>query len=159
MLLPEFIQSLAGENQGGTETNALVADYLSGQVQSTVFRGLERELERKLGLENLTLQYDLGKNFRQALGASDQQNSNSTTPAWQVGFTKGFFDRIYLNMNYSQFSQTSNQQQIPSQQIFNYQLTYKLTPIWSIIYYREPTSFTELTSGYQKGTLSAGFSF
>jgi hypothetical protein len=34
-----------------------------------------------------------------------------------------------------------------------------LSPIWSIIYYREPISLQELPSGYQKVTLKAGFSF
>ncbi|MBU0671610.1 MAG: hypothetical protein KJ732_01125, partial [Candidatus Margulisbacteria bacterium] len=63
---------------------------------------------------------------------------------------------FYLEINYSQYGAEAEN---PMEETFDYQLTYKLSPIWSIIYYREPTSPQEITTGYQKMTLKAGFSF
>ena len=72
MLLPDFIKSLAGIGQPGTESqadaNAVVADYLSSRVQSLLFRGLEREAEQRLGLESLTLEYNFGPKIGEAMG-------------------------------------------------------------------------------------------
>ncbi|MBU0671836.1 MAG: translocation/assembly module TamB domain-containing protein, partial [Candidatus Margulisbacteria bacterium] len=76
MLLPDFIKSLAGVGQGDeseVDANAVVADYLSSRLQTVVFRGLERELEQKLGLESLTLEYNFGKDVRQAMGISERR--------------------------------------------------------------------------------------
>ncbi|MDD5594040.1 MAG: translocation/assembly module TamB domain-containing protein, partial [Candidatus Margulisbacteria bacterium] len=164
MLLPDFIKSLAGVNQpGGTgqavETNAVIADYLSSRVQSLLFRSLEREAEQRLGLESLTLAYNLGPKIGEAMGVKDIKGLDQAKPAWSVGFVKGFFDRLYINVRYAQGSdQAANTTTTVSQTIFNYELTYKLTPIWSIIYYREPSSLSQPTTGYQKITLAAGFS-
>ncbi|MBI5399729.1 translocation/assembly module TamB domain-containing protein [Candidatus Saganbacteria bacterium] len=159
MLLPDFIKSLASPGKGGVNTNVVIADYLTSQLQTAVFRGLERQLEQRLGLESLTLEYNFGKNIRQTLGIDDQKSLEGDKPDLKVGFAKGLFDKFYINVNYTQFSQLRNQAQNPTQQVFNYQVTYKLNPIWSIIYYREPISLQELTSGYQKVTLKAGLSF
>ncbi|MCU0640846.1 MAG: translocation/assembly module TamB domain-containing protein [Candidatus Margulisbacteria bacterium] len=168
MLLPDFIKSLAGigrpeqVNQEKSDTNAIVADYLSSRVQSLLFRGLEREVESKLGLESLTLEYNFGPRFREAMGIRDIKGFESEKPAWSVGFVKGFFDRLYVDVRYSQaMEQTSSSASEGSAAAtsFNYQLTYKLTPIWSIIYYREPLSMQQVSTGYSKLTLKAGFSF
>ncbi|MFC1568200.1 translocation/assembly module TamB domain-containing protein [Candidatus Margulisiibacteriota bacterium] len=156
MLLPDFIKSLTGVGKGeDVDTNVVVADYLSSRVQTFLFRGIERDLELRLGLESLTLEYNLGKDVRQAMGVTDRRVLEGERPDWRVGFVKGFFDKFYLDVNYSQFGTEAD----TAQQIFNYELTYKLSPIWSIIYYREPISLQELTSGHQKLTLKAGFSF
>ncbi|MDD4178519.1 MAG: translocation/assembly module TamB domain-containing protein, partial [Candidatus Margulisbacteria bacterium] len=162
MLLPDFIKSLAGIGQEGektqVDTNAVVADYLSSRVQTILFRGLERELEQKLGLESLTLEYNLGPKVKEAMGVRDVKGFTETKPTWSVGFVKGFFDRLYIDMRYSEgVSQTSSGSGANSN--FNYQLTYKLTPIWAIIYYREPMNLSDFAAGYQKVTLKAGFSF
>ncbi|MFA4906530.1 MAG: hypothetical protein WC645_08515, partial [Candidatus Margulisiibacteriota bacterium] len=77
-------------------------------------------------------------------------------PAWSVGFVKGFTDRLYIDVRYSQgMEQTTG---TAAKTSINYQLTYKITPIWSIIYYREPISLQEISTGYQKVTLKSGFS-
>jgi autotransporter translocation and assembly factor TamB len=166
LLLPDFIKSLAGLGQGQpgtanpTDTNAVVADYLSSRMQTLLFRGLEREVEQKLGLESLTLDYNFGPKMREALGSRDTRSyAGEEKPAWSVGFVKGFFDRLYIDVRYSQpMDQTGTNVSAAATQ-FNYQLTYKLSPIWSIIYYREPATLTTVTTGYQKVTLKAGLSF
>jgi autotransporter translocation and assembly factor TamB len=163
MLLPDFIKSLAGigQTQGAGEnnvdSNAVVADYLNSRVQSILFRSLEREAEQTLGLESLTLEYNFGPKIGEALGVRDIKGFEQQKPAWSVGFVKGFFDRLYIDVRYAQ----GTDQPSPTtygQTLFNYQLTYKLTPIWSIIYYREPNSLSNPATGYQKMTLKAGFS-
>jgi hypothetical protein len=160
LLLPEFIRSLAGLNRQGekttVDTNVIVADYMTSRMQSMLFRGLERQLEQKLGLESLTLEYNFGPKLKEAMGIKDDKGfAQEEKPAWTVGFVKGFFDRLYIDVRYSQgMAQTTAP---PAATMFNYQLTYKLSPIWSIIYYREPVSLTEIATGYQKVTLKAGF--
>jgi hypothetical protein len=159
LLLPDFIKSLTGISQGGetsgVDTNLILADYLSSRVQTILFRGIEREAEQRLGLESLTLEYNLGPKVREAMGVKETRGFEEEKPAWSVGFVKGFFDRLYVDVRYSQaMQQTGSSSQ---QNTFNYQLTYKISPIWSIIYYREPISLNEITTGYQKVTLKAGF--
>ncbi len=156
MLLPDFIKSLTGISKGEeVDTNVVVADYLASRVQTFIFRGLERELEQTLGLESLTLEYNFGKDVRQAMGVKETRLLEGEKPDWRVGFVKGFFDKFYLDVNYARFGSETE----IAEETFNYQLTYKLSRIWSIIYYREPISLQELTSGFQKVTLKAGFSF
>jgi hypothetical protein len=156
MLLPDFIKSMTGISRGEkVDTNAVVADYLNSRLQSYVFRGIERELEQKLGLESLTLEYNFGKDIRQAMGVNERRVLEGERPDWRVGFVKGFFDKFYLDVNYAEFGTETE----AVQGTFNYQLTYKLSRIWSIIYYREPISLQDLNTGYQKVTLKAGFSF
>jgi hypothetical protein len=165
MLLPDFIKSLAGIGKGeGTDqakvdTNVVVADYLSSRVSTLLFRGIERQVEQKLGLESLTLEYNLGPKVREAMGIKEIKGFETEKPAWSVGFVKGFFDRLYIDVRYSQgMEQAPSSGGSAATTSFNYQLTYKLSPIWSIIYYREPLSLTDVTTGYQKITLKAGFS-
>jgi hypothetical protein len=159
MLLPDFIKSLAGigrpEETGKVDTNVVVADYLTSRVQTILFRGIERAAEQRLGLESLTLEYNLGPRVREAMGIKEQKGFEEEKPAWSVGFVKGLFDRLYIDVRYSQGGEQSTGSSAKTS--INYQLTYKLSPIWSIIYYREPMSLTEITTGYQKVTLKAGF--
>lgn len=158
LLLPDFIKSITGVNKGqesGVNSNAVVADYLASRVQTYVFRGLERDLEQKLGLESLTLDYNFGKDIRSAMGVGDSRMAVEQRPDWRVGFVKGFFDRLYVDVKYFQYAGETSAQAAA----FNYQLTYKLSPIWAIMYYREPMSLQDLNSGYSKVTLKAGFSF
>ena len=89
------------------------------------------------------------------MGVTERRVLEGEKPDWRVGFVKGFFDKFYIDVNYAQFA---TQTEI-AQETFNYQLTYKLTPIWSIIYYIEPVSLQEPVSGYEKVTLKVGFSF
>ena len=160
LLLPDFIKSLAGVGQpgGNTETNAVIADYLSSRVQSLLFRSLEREAEQRLGLESLTLEYNLGPKIGEAMGVRDITGFDQTKPAWSVAFVKGFFDRVFISVRYAQGADQMSSTTTAAQSNFNYELTYKLTSIWSIIYYQEPATQSQPTE-YQKLTLAAGFSF
>lgn len=163
MLLPDIIRSLIGVNktEGGSQekvdTNVFLADYLTSQVQTFLFRRVERELESRLGLESLTLEYNVGKDIRQAMRVRETVPLGEEKPDWRVGFVKGFFDKIFIDVRYSQWLGESAASSAKIS--INYQLTYKLSPIWSIIYYREPLSIQDLATGYQKITLKAGFSF
>jgi len=161
MLLPDFIKSLAGLNQknastSNASTNAVVADYLTSRVQTVLFRGLQREIEQALGLESLTLEYNFGPKIREAMGINDPISQITEKPTWTVGFVKGFFDRLYIDVRYSQGANGSTTGS--NTNYFNYQLTYKLNPTWSIIYYREPINVSDIAAGYQKMTLKAGYS-
>ena len=159
MLLPDFIKSLTGISQGQdsqVDTNVVVADYLSSRLQTWAFRAVEREVEQRLGLESLTLEYNFGKEVRQGMGIEEERTVEGEKPDLRVGFVKALSDRLFVDFKYSQYAQNVSETGRP--EIFNYQLTYKLSPIWSIIYYREPISLRELTSGYEKVTLKAGLS-
>ena len=156
LLLPDFIKSATGiERDSQVDANAVVADYLHSRLQTFIFRGVERQLEQALGLESLTLEYNFGQDLRRALGAQDVARVEK--PAWGVGFVKGFFDRFYIDVRYRQTMEQQTGAEIPN--TFNYQITYKLTPIWSFSYYREPLSLYDLNTGYSKTTLKAGHSF
>jgi hypothetical protein len=160
MLLPDFLKSLTGISKGSesaVNTNAIIADYVSSRLQTWAFRSLEREFEKRLGVDSLTLEYNFGKDVRQALGVTEVRTIDKEKPDWRVGFAKRLFDQLYIDMRYSQYAKVESSTDVS--QIFNYQLTYKLTPIWSIIYYREPVSLQDLTSGNQKVTLKAGAAF
>ncbi|MFA5839593.1 MAG: translocation/assembly module TamB domain-containing protein [Candidatus Margulisiibacteriota bacterium] len=157
MLLPDFIKSLTGVSQGsstGVDTNAILADYLASRLQTMIFSGMQRNLAQSLGLESLTLEYNFGKDLRQRMGVSNTSVIEVEKPDWRVGIAKGFFDRLFIDVRYAQYTPEILNTGLYSS--FNYQLTYKITPIWSIIYYREPMSLTDLTSGYSKVTLKAG---
>jgi len=164
MLLPDFIKSLAGigrsdgQSQPQVDANAVVADYVSSRVQAFLFRGLERQIEQKLGLENLILDYNLGPKMKEAMGVKDVKGFEYQKPTLSVGFVKGFFDRLYIDMRYVQgMNQVLGKSAMVSS--FNYQLTYKITSICSIMYYSEPSNLTEISPGYQKLTLQFGMPF
>jgi len=162
MLLPDFIKALVGVGQPEeagkpkVDTNLVLADYLNSWGQTILFRSLEREAEKTLGLESLTLEYNFGPQLREAMGVKKEPAGfEEEKPAWTVGFAKALFDRLYVDVRYSQGTEQAKGSTAST--TFNYQLTYKISPIWSIIYYREPASLTELITGYQKVTLKAGF--
>src|SRR3989339_90282 len=157
LLLPDFVKSAMGlnnESLSNVETNAVVADYLNSRLQTVVFRGIERQLEQVLGLESLTLEYNFGKDLRKALGAKD--TSQAQTQSLGVGFVKEMFDRFYIDIKYARFEDSGNQS---STEYFNYQLTYRLTQVFSFSYYREPLSINEPISGFSKTSLKATFGF
>jgi len=158
MLLPDFLKSLTGinrENNSQVNTNAVIADVLNSRAQSFIFRGLERSLEQQLGLDSLTLEYNFGKDLRQAMGVQETRSFEERKPDWRIGFVKGFFDRLFIDVKYAQVMESAD----IARTTLNYQISYKLSPICSIMYYQEPISPQQNYAGNQKMTLSAGFSF
>ena len=152
LILPDYIRTLTGAQKGEVNTNSVVADYLNSRLQSLVFRNLERGIEKTLGLESLTLEYNFGDDIRHALGVQDSQKSGVG-----VGFVKGFFDKFYIDVRYSQGEVLNPESS--AQESLNYQITYKLTSIWSLVYYSEPATVYDPNSGYYKYTLRAGYYF
>ncbi|MFA4904909.1 MAG: site-specific tyrosine recombinase/integron integrase [Candidatus Margulisiibacteriota bacterium] len=155
MLLPDFVKSMTGVEKGrAADGNVVVADYLNSRLQTVVFRGVERQLETALGLESLMLDYNFGSDIQRTMGinGSGAQRSNLG-----VGFIKGFFDKLYIDVRYSQGVNMAAAA-TPLQTV-NYQLTYKLTPIWSVSYYREPLTVYDLQSGPSKTTLNGTLHF
>ncbi|MFA6549272.1 MAG: translocation/assembly module TamB domain-containing protein, partial [Candidatus Margulisiibacteriota bacterium] len=158
MLLPDFLQSLIGVNRATetqVQTNAVIADILGSRAQSFIFRGLERNLEQQLGLDSLTLEYNFGKDLRHAMGVQETRSFEERKPNWGIGFAKGFFDRLFIDVKYAQVMESAD----IARTTLNYQITYKLSPICSIMYYQEPLSPQQNYAGNQKITLSSGFSF
>jgi hypothetical protein len=159
MLLPDFIKSFTGVEKDTSgqpvNTNAVIADVLNSRAQSFIFRGLERNLEQQLGLESLTLEYNFGKDLKRAMGVQDTSSFEERKPDWRIGFVKGFFDRLFIDVKYAQVMEKADM----SRTTLNYQVTYKLSPICSIMYYQEPISAQQNYAGNQKVTLSSGFSF
>ena len=155
LLLPDFVKQAAGVEGEGVDANVVLADYLNSRIQTFVFRGIERQLEETLGLESLTLEYNFGREIRQALGGQDLDMPDE--PTWGVGVVKGFFDKFYIDLKYRQA--VDPQTEAERMAYINYELTYKLTPTWSLAYYREPLTFEKLWSGYEKITLKSGYRF
>lgn len=159
MLLPDFLKSMIRDSNGidnKVSSNAMVADFINNRLQALVFRGIERDLEQRLGLESLTLDYNFGKDIRKAMGDTEDTHFEQQRPDLAVGFAKGLFDRLYIDVRYFQ---NTNQLSNRSNNFWNYQLTYKLTPVWSIIYYRDPDTITNPSVFYQKMSLEGKYSF
>ncbi len=149
LLLPEFVKAVVGISKEEIKSSDVLADYLDSRLQVIVFRDVERQLEKALGLESLTLQYNFGKDIRHNLGKT---GSPGIQPLFGIGFVKGFFDRLFISLKYSQFEQESVQND--EYESFNYEITYKLSPSLSIAYFEEPLTYGEADSGYYKVTLN-----
>ncbi|NQU17168.1 MAG: translocation/assembly module TamB domain-containing protein, partial [Candidatus Saganbacteria bacterium] len=154
LLLPDYVKSLIGAGKGDVEGTDIFADYLGSRLQVLVFRNLERNLEKALGLESLTLQYNFGKDIRRNLGRSGYAGPK---PLYGVGFVKGFFDRLYFGVKYLQYDQEEVLQSGGTN--FNYEISYKLSPSLSFAYYREPLTYTGVDTDYYKITLKNGVQF
>lgn len=148
LLLPEFVKSIVGISGENIESSDVLADYLDSRLQVVVFRNVEREVERALGLESLTLQYNFGKDIRRSLGREGYQDIQ---PLYGIGFVKGFFDRLYVNVKYSKFDTDYIQGEGVS---VNYEISYKLSPSLAIAYYREPLTYSGIDTDYYKLTLN-----
>jgi hypothetical protein len=161
LLLPDFIKSplrISEQGVGGVSANDVVADYLNSRLNSYLLRDVERNIARQLDLESLTLEYNFGKDIKNMMPEKETPSMTTQTTApetmYGIGAVKGFFDKFYIDMKYMQASQ---EQTVINKTYLNYQLTYKLSPIVSVIYYREPFSFIEEESDYYKVTLKAGY--
>jgi len=160
LLLPDFIKGPLGISERGVtdvDTNAVLTDYLNSRLNAYFLRNVERDLAKSLDLESLTLEYNFGKDLRNMLPA---KTPTEITPQempetmYGIGAVKGFFGRFYIDVKYSQAVQ---EQAVINKAFLNYQLTYKLSPVLSVVYYREPFSFIEEESDYYKVTLKAGY--
>jgi hypothetical protein len=160
LLLPDFIKGSLGVTNNGVNTvnaNDVLADYLNSRLNSYLLRGVERNIAKSLDLESLTLEYNFGNDIKNMMPAKNEpQLISPGEPETQygIGAVKGFFDKFYIDMNYSQ---AVPDQSLVNRSFLDYQLTYKLSPIVSIVYYREPFSFIQEQSDYYKVTLKAGY--
>jgi hypothetical protein len=156
MLLPDFLKSALGTaTTSDINSTEIMVNYLSGRAQNYFSSTLGRQIEKALGLESLILEYNVGRDLRRSLGTT---SSDDEEEIWGVGFVKGFFDKFYIDLRYTEAVETQTQ---ITKEYFNYELTYKLSKIWSIAYYCEPDNlnFDQLLNGDYKTTLKASFKF
>lgn len=160
LLLPDFIKGPLGISEKGVEqvdANEVLVDYLNSRLNAYLLRNVERDLAKSLELESLSLEYNFGKDLRNMLPAKSVTEigpQEMPETMYGIGAVKGFFDRFYIDVRYAQAVQ---EQAIINKALLNYQLTYKLSPVLSVVYYREPFSFIESESDYYKVTLKAGY--
>ncbi|MEK7376122.1 MAG: translocation/assembly module TamB domain-containing protein, partial [Candidatus Margulisiibacteriota bacterium] len=154
MLLPDFIKDMLGFSKGGSSginANAILVDYANRKFQSIISNTVGSKIEQALGLESFSVSYNIGRDIEKLLPAR-RGDASADAPQLGIGFVKGFFGRIYIQMRYSQ---TIEQVNVLNPTSLNYQLTYKLSPFWSLVYYREPVTFQEQSSTYYKAMLQA----
>jgi hypothetical protein len=162
LLLPDFIKGSLGIDERGVEAvdaNAVVAEYLNSRLNSYLLRDVERQVAKSLDLDSLSLEYNFGKDIKGMLPANEAVTPLSPQgyvpeTAYGVGAVKGFFDKFYMDVRYSQAVQEPS---VVNRALLNYQLTYKLSPSLSVVYYREPFSFIEAESDYYKFTIKTGY--
>ena len=155
MLLPDFFKQALGVSNGGTggiDANAALADYANTRFQSVFSSTVGSRIEKALDLESFTLSYNFGRDLEKLLPTTGASYAYAEQPQIGVDFVKGFFGRLFIEMRYAQTQQQVN---VLNPTSLNYQLTYILTPIWSVVYYREPITFQELNSSYYKTMLQA----
>ncbi len=161
LLLPDFIKSSLGISEKGVgevDASDVLADYLNSRLNTYLLRNVERNLAKSLELESLTLEYNFGKDLKNMMPTTKTPieigPQEMPETMYGIGAVKSFFGRLYLDVNYSQ---AVEDQAIINKAFLNYQITYKLNPILSVVYYREPFNFIEQESDYYKVTLKAGY--
>jgi hypothetical protein len=161
LLLPDFIKGPLGISERGVsdvDANEVLADYLNSRLNAYLLRSVERDLAKNFELDSLTLEYNFGKDLKNMLPTTKTPAEISPLEMpetmYGIGAVKGFFGRFYIDFKYSQAVQ---EQAVINKAFLNYQLTYKLSPVLSVVYYREPFSFIEEESDYYKVTLKAGY--
>lgn len=161
LLLPDFIKGPLGISEKGVadvDANSVLADYLNSRLNAYLLRNVERDIAKDLELDSLTLEYNFGKDLRNMLPTTKSPveigPQEMPETMYGIGAVKGFFGRLYIDVKYSQ---AVEEQAVFNKAFLNYQLTYKLSPILSVVYYREPFSFIEQESDYYKVTLKVGY--
>jgi hypothetical protein len=160
LLLPDFLKGPLGISQGemnSDEAGKIIDNYINNYIRSRFVQKIERNLEKTLGLENLTLEYNFGKELRKNVAGTPLRSSPSDVSKVGIGVVKGFFDRFYIAVKYSQLLGESVDQ--TQSQLFNYELIYKISKMWAISYYQEPALINNPTLGYSKITLTGGYAF
>lgn len=158
MLLPDFVKSTLGLSKGGqpVEMNAIIVDYLNSRLQSYLIKGLTTNVEKILGLESFSLEYNFGRDLEKYLPTTRDETTRDDRSQIAVGFAKGFFDRIYIQLKYAQ---ATSQASIVNSTAINYQITWKINKNYSVVYYREPITFQDQNSTYYKMTLQSLYKF
>ncbi|MCX5751519.1 MAG: hypothetical protein NT099_07635 [Candidatus Saganbacteria bacterium] len=164
LLLPDFLKGPLGLAKGEAnpeEAGKIIDNYVNNYIRSAFVHKIERNLEKTLGLESLTLEYNFGRELRRSVTGTTARPSTSTsssdTSKVGIGAVKGFFDRFYIGVKYAQLIGESSSQ--TQSQLFNYELICKLDKMWSVSYYQEPALLNNSTIGYSKITLNGGYSF
>lgn len=158
MLLPDFVKGTLGLSKGGVpiEMSAMAVDYLNSRLQAYLIKGLSANIEKALGLENFTLEYNFGRDLERYIPTRRSDLSKDENSQLAVGFAKGFFDRIYIQLRYAQ---STNQTSLVNATAINYQITWKISRYYSFVYYREPITFQDQNSTYYKLTLQSLYKF
>jgi hypothetical protein len=160
LLLPDFLKGPLGLAKGNVdpdEAGKIIDNYVNNYIRSAFVQKIERNLEKNLGLESLTLEYNFGKELRRGVTGTSVRSSSSDASKVGIGAVKGFFDRFYIAVKYSQLLGESVDQ--TQSQLFNYELICKLSKMWAISYYQEPALINNATLGYSRITLNGGYSF
>lgn len=155
MLLPDFVKDTLGLSKGaGAEfdANAVLVNYINTRLDTMISKTVSSGIERALGLESFTVSYNFGRDLERLLPTRGAGMAYAEKPQLGVGFAKNLFDRFYIQMRYSQ---TIQQIDVLNPTSLNYQLTYKLSPFWALVYYREPMTFQEQHSDYYKAVIQA----
>jgi len=155
MLLPDFVKDTLGFSKGtGAEfdANAVLVNYINTRLDTMISKTVSSRIERALGLESFTVSYNFGRDLERLLPTRGGGMAYAEKPQLGIGFAKNLFDRFYIQMRYSQ---TIQQIDVLNPTSLNYQLTYKLSPFWALVYYREPMTFQEQRSDYYKAVIQA----
>ncbi len=161
LLLPDFIKGSLGITDKGVsnvDANEVLADYLNSRLNAYLLRDVERNLAKSFELESLTLEYNFGKDLRNMFTTTNPSElgpQELPETMYGIGAVKSFFGRLFIDVKYSQ---AVEQPALINKEWLNYQLTYKLNSVLSVVYYREPFSFLQ-DSDYYKVTLKAGYEF
>jgi len=160
MLLPDFLKGSLGlsknSGQTGLDTNAVIVDYLNARIQSYLLRNITSKVEKALGLDSFTLDYNFGKDLEKVLPTKRGEYAVDDRPQFGVGFVKSFFNNVYIQVRYYQ---SMNEASYLSNTSFNYQITWKATKYYWFVYYREPITFQDQSSTYYKLTLQSQYVF
>jgi hypothetical protein len=158
LLLPDFIKgSLGISDVSNVDANEVLSDYLNSRLNAYLLRDVERNLAKSFELESLTLEYNFGKDLRNMFSTNNPAQlgpQEMPETMYGIGAQKSFFDKFYIDAKYSQAVEQSN---LINKEFLDYQITYKLNPIFSIVYYREPYSFLQDDTDYYKVTIKAGY--
>ncbi|MCX5749670.1 MAG: translocation/assembly module TamB domain-containing protein [Candidatus Saganbacteria bacterium] len=140
IILPDFVRdTLNLSNTGGVmDTNAILVDYLNSSINSYLVKSITGNVEKALGLESFTLDYNFGRDLEKYLPTRRGEYGYTDKPQLAVGIAKGFFDKIFIQLKYAQSTQ---QNTVYNNSSFNYQISWKIDRYYSLAYYREPMPY------------------
>ncbi len=132
----------------------VMVDYLNARLQSYILGGVSGQIEKSLGLETFSLDYNFGKDLAKTFNMQSKPGLENQTLG--VNLAKGFFNTIFISAKYSQaMGETTTTNNIS----VNYQIIWKIDNNYSLVYYREPVTFADPNSTYYKTTLQSSRKF